>query len=745
MGVCSCARRRKETIKGRKRRMKKGKGIAIISVILVCILCLGYYASIILSSTGRGENQNIILGLDLAGGVSITYQIVDSDATAEEISDTVYKLQKRVESYSTEASVYREGDDRITVEIPGVTDANEILEDLGTPGSLEFRDPNNETVLTGDDVADAQPATISENGANQSVVELAFTDEATKVFADLTQKYLGQVISIVYDGETISAPSVEAKITDGKAIIKGIASFQEASTLASQIRIGSLSLELEELTSQVVGASLGEEAISTALTAAAIGLVLIILFVIAFYRIAGVATTLGLLIYSTGVVAVIYLFDITLTLPGIAGIILGIGMAVDANVVINARIKEELALGKSTATAIKTGFQKALSAIIDGNVTTLIAAAVLAIKGSGTVKGFAYTLAIGIILSMFTALVVTRYAMYAIHAIGFKDVKYYGVAKEMKVVDFISKRRIFFIISVIVIAAGFVGEGVSAASGKGAFNYSLEFVGGTSTTVDMGKNYELAELDSEVVPKVSEALNSSEVQVQKVAGTTQVIFKTRSLELEERETLAQVFTDQYSVDEKSISYQNVSQTISKEMTSDAVWAVVIAVILMLIYIWFRFSDIRYASSAVIALIHDILVVITCYALVRISVGSTFIAVMLTILGYSINDTIVTFDRIRENLSGKARVTQDELAKIANESITQTLSRSINTSVTTFVMVLLLYILGVTSIREFALPLMIGVVSGTYSSICIATELWFEMKIHQKSPAKGSKKKAVKNA
>ena len=723
--------------------MKKGKGVTILSVILVCILCLGYYASIILSSTGRGENQNITLGLDLAGGVSITYQIVDEGATAEEISDTVYKLQKRVESYSTEASVYREGDDRITVEIPGVTDANEILEDLGTPGSLEFRDPSGNAVLTGEDVADAQPATISKNGANQSVVELTFTDEAAKTFAELTKTFYGQVISIVYDGETIREPTVNAQITDGKAVIEGMGSFQEASTLASQIRIGSLSLELEELTSQVVGASLGEEAISTALTAAAIGLVLIIIFMIVCYQIAGIATTLGLLIYSTAVVAVIYLFDITLTLPGIAGIILGIGMAVDANVVINARIKEETALGKSTGTAIKTGFQKALSAIIDGNVTTLIAAAVLAVKGSGTVKGFAYTLAIGIILSMFTALVVTRYAMYAIHAIGFKDVKYYGMAKERKVIDFLSHRRVFFAISVIAIVAGFVGEGVNAAGGKGAFNYSLEFVGGTSTTVDMGKDYELTTLDSEVVPKVSKALGSSEVQVQKIAGSTQVIFKTRNLELEEREQLAQVFVDEYAVDQKNISYQNVSETISKEMTSDAIWAVVIAVILMLIYIWFRFSDIRYASSAVIALIHDILVVITCYAIVRISVGSTFIAVMLTILGYSINDTIVTFDRIRENLSGKVRVTETELKEIANKSITQTLSRSVNTSITTFVMVLLLFILGVTSIREFALPLMIGVVSGTYSSICIATELWFEMKIHQRTSAKDSGKKKSK--
>lgn len=723
--------------------MKKGKGITILCIVMVCILSLGYYASIILSSTGRGENQNIILGLDLAGGVSITYQIVDEDATAEEISDTVYKLQRRVEDYSTEATVSREGDDRITVAIPGVTDANEILEELGTPGSLEFQDPQGNVVLTGDDVESATARYVTQNGINQAIVELQFTDEAAETFSELTAENIGQRIPIVYDGETISSPQVKEQIPGGTASIDNMESFEAAETLASQIRIGSLSLELQELTSQVVGASLGEEAISTALTAAAIGLALIIVFLIAFYWAAGVATSLGLLIYSTAVVAVIYLFEITLTLPGIAGIILGIGMAVDANVVINARIKEELALGKSTAAAIKTGYQKALSAIIDGNVTTLIAAAVLAVKGSGTVKGFAYTLAIGIILSMFTALVVTRYTMYAIHAIGFKDVKYYGAAKEHKVIDFLSKRYLFFIVSAVIIAAGFVGEAVNAAGGKGAFNYSLEFVGGTSTTVDLGKDYELAEIDSEIVPLINDALGSTEVQVQKIADSTQVIFKTRNLDLAERETFAKIFEDNYSVESSAISYQNVSETISKEMTSDAIWAVVIAVILMLIYIWFRFDDFRFASSAIIALLHDILVVLTCYSLLRISVGSTFIAVMLTILGYSINDTIVTFDRIRENIKSRVKVTQTELTEIANKSVTQTLSRSINTSVTTFVMVLLLYVLGVASIKEFALPLMVGVVSGTYSSICIATELWFEMKIHQKSTGKVKTKKGSK--
>lgn len=705
--------------------MKKSKGVAVLLALLLALAGLAYYASIILSSTGTGEDKNIKLGLDLAGGVSITYQVVSDNPTAEQMSDTIYKLQKRVEGYSTEAAVYQEGDDRITVEIPGVKDANQILEDLGKPGSLEFKDPEGNVYMTGDDVADAQAATINDQMQNKEfVVELTLNDEGTKKFADVTTANVGKICPIYYDDEAISTPKVNEAITGGKAQISGMSTYQEAEDLASSIRIGSLSLKLEELQSKVVGAQLGNEAISTALKAAAIGLALIAVFMIAYYWVAGVAATIALAIYSALVVAVIYLFEVTLTLPGIAGIILSIGMAVDANVIIFARIREEIASGKTVATAIKTGFQKALSAIIDGNITTLIAAAVLGIKGSGTVKGFAYTLAIGIILSMFTALVVTRLLMNALYALGFKDAKFYGVQKDRRSISFISKRHVFFIISLVIIAAGFVGMGVNKANGKGSLNYSLEFMGGTATTADLGKDYSLADLDSKVEPVVADATGDNNVQFQKVEGSNEVVIKTRSLDLDEREALNSALADKLGVDESTISAENISSTISSEMTADAVWAVIIATILMLIYIWFRFSDIRFATAAILALIHDVLVILTCYSLLRLSVGSTFIAVMLTIIGYSINDTIVIFDRIRENLKTTRGTDAETLKTVADKSITQTISRSLNTSITTFVMVFLLYILGVTSIKEFALPLMVGVVSGTYSSICIATEIWY---------------------
>ena len=711
--------------------MKKSKAAVILAVILAAFVGLAYYASIILSSTGIGEDMSIPLGLDLSGGVSITYQVVDENPSAEDMSDTIYKLQKRVDSYSTEASVYQVGDDRITVEIPGVQDANQILEDLGNPGSLEFQMPDGTVFMTGDMVADAQAATQTDTYGNKEyVVALKLTDEGAKIFGEVTSENIGKNLPIVYDGETISYPRVQTAITGGEAQITGMADFEEAETLATQIRIGSLSLQLSELESSVVGAQLGSQAISTSLKAGAIGLAIVMVFMIIMYAVPGIAASLALAIYTTLVIATLYLFEITLTLPGIAGIILGIGMAVDANVIVFARVREEIATGKSVQTSMKIGFQKAMSAILDGNITTLIASVVLMALGSGTVKGFAYTLMIGIILSLFTAMVVTRYILYSLYALGLKSEKLYGRAKERKSIDFIGKKAVFFTISGIIIAAGLISMGVHSATEGKALNYGLDFMGGTSTTADFGKDMNIEDNENDIVPYVEKVTGDSDVQATKVEGTTQVTIKTRTLSLDERQELEDTLAENCDVDASTITSQSISSTISGEMRSDALKAVIVSCIFMLLYIWFRFKDIRFAASAILALVHDVLVVITVYALVRISVGSTFIACVLTIVGYSINDTIVIFDRIRENLALKTgKQTAEELREVANKSLTQTLSRSINTSITTFIMVVMLYILGVASIRDFSLPLMAGLVCGAYSSICIATELWYVMKVH----------------
>ena len=707
--------------------MKKSRGILSLILTVVLIAFLGFTTAVGIGKGHSGAAENIKLGLDLAGGVSITYQVKDDNPTESQMSDTIYKLQRRVEQYSTEATVYQEGSDRINIEIPGVSDANKILDELGKPGALEFRTQDGETVITGADVESASArAGEDQMGNREYSVELNLNENGKEKFAKATEENVGKQIAIIYDEAEISSPRVNEAITGGQAYITGNFTYEEADNLAATIRIGGLKLELEELRSNVVGAQLGEQAISTSVKAGAIGLVVVFLFMIWAYLLPGLASSLALLIYTGLVFVILNAFEVTLTLPGLAGIILSIGMAVDANVIIFARVREEMSKGKSVRNSLKTGFQKAMSAIVDGNVTTLIAAAVLWLRGSGSVKGFAQTLAIGIIVSMFTALVVTRLIVFAFYAVGLKKERlYYKPKKERESIDFLAKKKVCFLLSLVLIVGGFAVMGAGAAGGKGAFAYSLEFEGGTSTTVEFDKDYTIDEIDSEIVPIVEDVTGDVNVQTQKVAGSKQVIIKTRTLDLDTREALNQAMADEFGVDKETITAENISSTISSEMRQDAIIAVVVATICMLIYIWFRFKDIRFAASAVTALLHDVLMVLAFYAVSRISVGNTFIACMLTIVGYSINATIVIFDRIREELRLKTKAAN--LAEVVNKSITQTLTRSIYTSLTTFVMVAVLYILGVASIKEFALPLMVGIVCGAYSSVCITGALWYIMK------------------
>ena len=723
--------------------MSKKNGV-ITLLVMLALLAGGIYISIFgMDAKGSGSAANIKQGLDLAGGVSITYQAVgETEPSKEDMADTIYKLQKRVEGYSTEAQVYQEGSDRINIEIPGVSDANAVLEELGKPGSLFFTDKDGNQILSGTDVADAQAGYQKDSMNNQEVVvQLTFTPEGTKAFADATTKAVANhdVIYIIYDGEIVSAPAVQAAITDGRAIITGSNTFEEAERLASTIRIGGLKLELEELRSNVVGAQLGAEAIKTSLYAAAIGFGIVAIFMIAVYFIPGLASVIALAIYVCLMILMLNAFEVTLTLPGIAGIILSIGMAVDANVIIFARIREEIATGKTVSSSIKIGYQKALSAILDGNITTLIAALVLGAMGTGSIKGFAQTLGLGIVISMFTALVISKLILNAFYALGIKDEKFYGKAKERKQVDFLSKKVIFIVISLVCIISGFVFMGLNSSSTGDILNYSLEFKGGTSTNVTFNEDFSLADIDGKIIPVISSAIGGGNVQAQKVQGSNEVIFKTSTLDVSQREAMQSALVSNFGVDAQKITAESISSTISNEMRSDAIIAVIVATICMLIYIWFRFKDIRFAASSVLALCHDVLVVLAFYAAAKISVGSTFIACMLTIVGYSINATIVIFDRIRENLAVMSK--KDSLKDLVNRCINQTLSRSIFTSFTTFVMVAALYVFGVTSIKEFALPLMVGILVGTYSSVCLTGAMWFIFRTKfAKKEDKGNTKK-----
>ena len=717
--------------------MKKNKAIGVVVAIALFLGLLTYTTAVGFGPTGTGAAKNITLGLDLSGGVSITYEVVgDENPSAEDMKDTIYKLQQRVDGYSTEAQVYQEGTNRINIEIPGVSDANTILEELGKPGSLQFQLEDGTVVVDGSQVASAEAGVQQDNlKNNENVVKLEFDSAGAAAFATATSENIGKSIYIVYDGDVISAPTVKSAITDGSAVITGMADAQEAENLASSIRIGSLSLELQELRSNVVGAQLGEAAISTSLKAGAIGLALVCIFMMVVYLLLGVVAAISLLLYTVLTLVTLNAFDITLTLPGIAGIILGIGMAVDANVIIYARIREEIAAGKSVKSAIDIGFKKALSAILDGNITTLIAAIVLGIMGTGSVKGFAYTLAMSIILSMFSALVISRYLAKAFYALGFQDVKYYGCPKKHGTIDFLKHKKVFFAIAIVCMVSGPVAMLIhSQGSGK-ALNYSLEFMGGTSTNVTFNEDYSIEEIDEKVKPVVQEVTGDANIQATKVSGSNQVIIKTRELSLDERTELSQKLNEKFGVDESTINAESISSTVSNEMRQDAIVAVIIAAICMLIYIWLRFKDIRFGASAVLALLHDVLIVLAFYAIARISVGNTFIACMLTIIGYSINASIVIFDRIRENLGNSKKHSDEALKEIVNRSITQTLTRSIYTSLTTFITIAALFILGVPSIREFAAPLIVGIVAGAFSSVCISGPLWYILKTKFKSKNK----------
>lgn len=754
--------------------MKKSNAIITLLVFLAVLAGVTFIDVKGIDGNGKVAASDITLGLDLAGGVSITYEVVgDEEPSATDLADTKRKLEERVYNYSNEAQVYLEGNDRINVEIPGVTDANAILEELGNPGTLYFlaqkgSDGNNNysqtivqdedgnaslayvlnrsideivadgcVVLNGSDIksAEAVPYQDSQTGNTSSYcIDLLLNDEGRQKFADATTSAYqnGETIAIYYDGKVICAPTVNGALTDGRAQISGNYTYEDAEKLASLIRIGGLKLELNEIHSKVVGAQLGSDAIKTSLEAGAIGLAVIAVFMIGVYFLPGFVASLALLLYTALIVLLLNGFDITLTLPGIAGIILSIGMAVDANVIIFARIREELATGKTVKSSEKIGFDKALSAILDGNITTLIAALVLLIFGSGSIKGFAQTLILGIVLSMFTALFVTRWLLRAFYAIGFTSEKWYGVGKEHKALDFVGKRWIYFAISLVLIVGGFVMMGVNKAQTGNPLNLSLDFVGGTSMTVTFNEQKSLSELEADIIPEM-EKIAGSAVQPQPVQNSTDVVFKTNALDVTKRDAIEEMLLDKYGVENEQIVMETIGGTISKETTVKTFASVCVAMVCMLIYIAIRFKNISFGAGGVLALLHDVLVVLAFYAAAKVSVGSTFIACMLTLVGYSINATIVVYDRIRENRSQMG--SGADLKDVINRSITQTLSRSIFTSLTTFIMVAALYVLGVTAIREFALPLMVGIVCGTYSSVFLAGSMYYMMQKNKKAVSK----------
>lgn len=723
-----------------KKKKQKSIVLFLVSIIVMILLALVLVFGVKIGGMEKGSARNIILGLDLKGGVSITYEAV-GDYTAEDMKDTLNKLKLRAEEFSSESDVYMEGDNRITVDIPGQSDADAVLEKLGKPGSLSFvtdyGQDSEKTWIEGSQVVDAQPqvTTDQSTGQKQYVVSFELNSEAAQTFAEVTADNIGKIIYIIYDGEIVSSPRVNTAITGGSGEITNMSSYEEAEQLASMIRIGSLKVELQDITHKVVGARLGSNAVSTSLFAGILGVIVIIIFMAVINRIPGVAAGLALIFYVEATLICLNGFDLTLTLSGIAGVILSIGMAVDANIIINTRIKEEIAAGKSIESAIDIGFKKASSAVIDGNVTTFIAAIVLMILTSGTIKGFAQTLAIGTVLSIFTALVVSRFFVKTMYNMGLDKQNMYGVQKERKPFHIIEKRVISFaVIAVIVVVAvvGLFANKSGNINGRNrTLNYSIEFEGGINITANFDKKYTTDEFNDTILPVIQEISGDAEAIANEVVGSNEFSVKVKQVDPSVINEIKDKLTSDYGVTD--FDYSEVGSTLSSEMRKNAIISVVVALIFMLLYIFVRFRDMRYAASAVITLICDIAIVFAFYVISYTSVGNTFIACMLTLVGYSINATIVIFDRVREHR--KTDKEQTDILELGNRSITQTLSRTIYTSFTSFITIFFLYILGVSSLKEFAGPLMVGIIGGMFTNIFIPCSLWYMMMKKKKADKK----------
>ena len=680
---------------------------------------------------------NIRQGLDLMGGVSILYEADIENPSGADMDAAQALLRSRLDARGyLEADAMIEGPGQIRVDIPGVDDPAVAIREIGQTARLLFTNEEGEILLTGEHVAHATEAVI--NG--QILVLLEFDAVGTELFAEATRANIGRTIQIWLDDVMESDPNVVNVITDGSAqITLGGGSLEDARNLARVIRQGSLPFNLNIISVNQVGARLGADALNTSVIAGAIGLALVLIFMAVFYKTMGLCADLALVIYVALVLVIISGLGITLSLPGIAGLILSIGMATDANIVIFERIREEVAIGKSLKSAIRTGYSRALPAIVDSNVTTLIAGVVLFWLGTGPIMGFAQMLILGILVSMFTCLIVTRLITECLmglglvkpeHVISVKQKTALETARaagkvepaiEIDVKPIVEKRKMYFIFSGAVLAVGLAFAIFHSVAGNGFFNLGVEFSGGTSFEVAIGQEFN----NSDVEAIVSRITGESAPLVQQVLGTNDVMIRTGLAysDDETRNALIAELTAFFNLNEDAVAYTAVSPAVSAAMRQSAVLAVVAASVLMLLYISVRFRDIRTGTSAVLAQLHDALVVLCIYAILRIPLNYAFIAVILTTLGYSINATIIIFDRIREN---KVRMPKAENSVLINTSITQTLRRTLFSTLSSFAAVFMLYIIGVASIRDFTLPIMVGLLFGAYSSVCLSGSAWLMM-------------------
>ena len=691
-------------------------------------------------------DNGIRLGLDLVGGSRIVYEAEIPDGYNQaNLADDMNSVQKVIrqrltDKGFTEATVTLTGDNRVTVEIPQITNPEEAVQTLGTTAQLTFIDADGKEWLTGSDIKKATYGYGRPTGnevTDVHYVQVQFTSEGQKKFAEATGNIAARtdgtnIMAIVMDNQVISSPSVSSQIDSDSCVISGSFTRDSASELADLINAGQIPFSLKQVELRSVGPQLGADAMRTSLIAGAIGIVLVMLFMLIVYRIPGLVASIALCFYMVIEALIFSLVRVNLSLPGIAGIILSIGMAVDANVIIFERVKEELKNGKTVKSAIDSGFKRAFTAILDSNITTLIACAVLFFLGTGTIVGFATTLGIGVIVSMFTALTVTHFLLNRMVDFRIRNPKAYGLRdREAGKQRFaiLKNFKIFGGISALLVVTGLVAL-ILLPFGKNLFNLSIDFAGGTEMEFNMH-----TEVTQDVQTEVSGLFkDATGVDASSVTssgdGNEDVLIRSTSITSEQRAAVIDKMLEKYSLADTDILNNNdVSASIGSDLQRSAVICSVLAIVLMMLYITFRF-EMTSGMAAVCCLMHDLLIMLSVYVWLQIPLDSNFIAAALTILGYSINASIIVFDRVRENLRTARR---EDFASVAERSVWQTMGRTINTTLTTLFTIGMVFILGVPSLKQFTLPLIVGILAGGWSSVLLSCSLWnvFRKKFRKK--------------
>ncbi|KZE09066.1 protein translocase subunit SecDF [Priestia aryabhattai] len=729
--------------------VKRGRIVAFFLLVLLVFSTIG--------TTMTGITKDIKLGLDLQGGFEILYKV--SPAKKGDVIDkkalnsTVEALRQRVDVLGvSEPSIQIEGNDRIRVQLAGVTNQKQARDLLSTQANLTFRDVNDKVLMDGTDLAQGG-AKQSFDQSNQPSVSLKLKNakKFEKITRELSQKPAPNNLIVIwldyeegkdsYQKESakqnpkyLSAASVSSVLTQPDVEISGgNFTVKSATQLAELLNAGSLPVKLDELYSTSVGAQFGEEALHTTILAGIIGIGIIFLYMLFFYRLPGLIAVITLSFYIYLNLVVFDWMHVVMTLPGIAALILGVGMAVDANIITYERIKDELKTGRSVISAYRAGNRRSLATIFDANITTMLAALVLFFYGQSSVKGFATTLMIGIVLSFVTAVYGTRLLMSLLVNSRWFDKKpgYFGVKKEQihdlskddgttvlptawDKIDFVKYRKAFFTFSSVLVIIGIISVAVFR------LNLGIDFTSGTRIEIPANHTVTQAEIQREMK---SLDIKTDDIVITGKSNDTGVVRVVGVLNKKEIANLKDHFKDKYG-SEPNVS--TVSPTVGKELAKNAMMAIVIASIGIIIYVTIRF-EFYMALAAVLALLHDAFFIVTVFSLTKLEVDLTFIAAVLTIVGYSINDTIVTFDRIRENMQKFKSKTFDDLAFIVNLSLRETFTRSMNTVLTVVIAVVALLVFGSESIQNFSIALLVGLILGAYSSVFIAAQLWLVWK------------------